>query len=417
MKFRLFLSAVSVSFALVFSLVSSLAWNLVLNAMLIPTASAVEVTDLYQAKVLATGQKNDTALKKAMAEVLVKVGGQLDVVKQPLLAQALRKPRSYLVRFRYQTEQQQSFLIADFDANKINNLFKQADLAIWGNLRPQVLVWLVAQENGERQVLADSTATDASSMAMLEQIKQFSTQRGLPVLLPLMDLTDATEVDYLDLWARFAEPITTFSARYRPEATVVIRVSDYIAPEPIPTQIAEPARDLEADNTSLQPNANQALGAVNTDSLVVDNRRCVVCQQEWQMDWSFIGQQQRFSQSYRGSDKKQLLTEVLNDIIDDIYQHYAATTNAEQKVLLDVANVSDLKQYINITAFLQSLSSVQSVTLVSAIGQQRRFEVDIIGSKEALLAALKLNQQLRQYIDPLAPYRPEQVPVFIWSDQ
>ena len=413
MKFRLFLSAVSFSLALFFSL----AWNLVLNLMVVPTASAVEVTDLYQAKVLATGQQSDVVLKKAMAEVLVKVGGQLDVVKQPLLAQALRKPRSYLIRFRYQTEQQQSFLIADFDANKINNLFKQADLAIWGNLRPQVLVWLVVQENGERQVLADSTATDPHNMAMLEQIKQFSAERGLPMLLPLMDLTDATEVDYLDLWARFAKPITAFSARYRPEATVVIRVSDYIAPEPIPAQIAELATELEANKTSSQLNANQASEAANVDSLVVDNRGCVVCQQEWQMDWSFIGQQQRFSQSYRGSDQQQLLAEVLNDITDDIYQHYAATTNAEQKVLLDVANVSDLKQYMNITEFLQSLSSVQSVTLVSASGQQRRFEVDIIGSKKALLAALKLNQQLRQYIDPLAPYRPEQVPVFIWSAQ
>ena len=84
-------------------------------------------------------------------------------------------------------------------------------------------------------------------------------------------------------------------------------------------------------------------------------------------------------------------------------------------MIIDVTNIESMNEYIALTNFLLDLSVVNSVVLLSADGSNRRFKLDLLGSKQTLLLSLKLDNQLEQYSDPFAKDSANTVPVFYWG--
>ncbi len=64
-----------------------------------------------------------------------------------------------------------------------------------GSLRPQVLLWLVDEQGLSRNIISNSSASNLPFV-----VSEFSSQRGLPIMLPLMDLTDANKIKLSDVW-------------------------------------------------------------------------------------------------------------------------------------------------------------------------------------------------------------------------
>jgi hypothetical protein len=220
-------------------------------------------------------------------------------------------------------------------------------------------------------------------------INNFSQLRGLPLVMPIMDLTDFTALTLSDVWGRFSQPVAQASARYMAEAVVVIRVS------------------------------NSSLVAAQDDT-----EDCLLCQgNSLAVDWSLMTDPQSeyaqiFSEQYLGDNIDALLITALSDITDIIYQQYALSTTNSNEFQVDVANITSLAELIAVSNFLKELSAVQSVQLISVQGTNRRFKLSLIGSQQVLFASLKLSEQLNRYIDPLAaPEGIEQVPVFYWSNK
>jgi len=345
--------------------------------------SAIEVENLYSAKVAVPSQSagdRNQALKNALRAILVKVGGK--EIAHPLLAQAIKNYNQYVTQYQYIRSNKEILLNVSFDEAKINQLFKESDLAIWGRLRPQVMVWLIQEDGFERKIISST-----SSSLLPNTIEDFSQLRGLPLVMPIMDLTDVSALTLSDVWGRFSQPVAQASTRYMAEAVVVIRIS------------------------------NSSLVAAQDDS--VD---CPLCQTgSLAVDWSLMTDAQSehaqiFSEQYLGDNINELLIAALADITDIIYQQYALSTTNSHEFQIDVANIASLMDLIAVSDFLAELSAVQSVQLVSAKGTSRRFKLSLIGSQQALLASLKLSAQLNRYIDPLAaPVGIEQVPVFYWG--
>jgi len=345
---------------------------------------AVEVKDLYSAKVPVDSQsKNDRkkALKKAMQIVLVKVGGQNAVLASPTIKSEIRRADLLVNNYRYERDANQNYLVAAFDPSKVNNLFVTANLPIGGRLRPQVIVWFVDENGLSRDIVAESSVSK-----LPEIVNTFSSQRGLPITLPLMDLTDAAQVSTSDVWGRFAEPIHDASTRYLADVVVTVRLSNS----------SLVAKEMLTDNC--QP----------------------LCQKVLVLDWSFISKEngelvQKFSDQYQGINIETLLFSALDDITNKIYQEYALSTNTNKEYLIDVVNIDSLTTYVQVSDFLRALTSVRSVKLISASGSSRRYSLSLLGSEKAFLASLKLNKTLRQYVDPLALVDEEQVPIFYWG--
>ncbi|PCI62676.1 MAG: hypothetical protein COB35_03380 [Gammaproteobacteria bacterium] len=360
--------------------------KLLVLVIMVSSANAVEVTDLYQAKVAVISQikkDRDQAIKHAMQAVLLKVGGQSSILSNKTIKQGLKNYQQYLIQFSYLKKNGQAQLLASFHEEKINRLFQQANLPLWGNLRPQVLLWLVEEKGLKRVVISESSATQYPQL-----IDDFSQLRGLPVSLPLMDLTDLESISTADVWGRFAAPIKMASTRYQAETYVVIRLS----------------------NSSLLPPAD-------------DNSECdLLCRQDnYVVDWRLFTQDQAMEQSssaqpYQGNDEKALLQQALTDVTQEIYQYYALSTNDSRQIEIEVANVNSMQQYIEVCKFLENLSSVDTVKLTWAQGEKRRFRLHLLGSEKSLLASLRLNKQLQQYIDPLADVIENAIAVFYWKE-
>ena len=245
------------------------------------------------------------------------------------------------------------------------------------------MIWVV-EENGFERNLLSST----SSSLIPNSIDEFSQLRGLPLTMPIMDLTDLSALTITDVWGRFAQPVAQASVRYLAEAVVVIRISNN-------TLVAEPD-----ENSACQP-------LCKLEPLTLDWSLMADAQQE---------QSQLFSEQYRGENALLMLNQALADITDIIYQQYALSTTNSNEFYIDVANIDSLAELIALSEFLAELSAVESVQLVGVKGTNRRFKLSLIGSQQALLASLKLSEQLNQYIDPLAgPVDKNQIAVFYWG--
>jgi hypothetical protein len=350
---------------LVFSLVSA---NL----------AALEVNDLYQANVVVDSQareQREQAIKKALQGVFLKIGGKKSVLTHDVLQKAQKKASRYVSQYRYQRKGEELSLVVSFDENKVNQLFKEANLALWGSLRPQVLLWLIDEQGISRNIVA----SDADNI-IPSTINDFSIERGLPIVMPLMDLTDNEQVLLSDFWGYFPEQILQASQRYFADTIVVMRVSD--------STLVVDADNNEATQTS----TNTACGLLCEKNELVTPKV---------LDWRVFTQGVIYTQQYEGVDKISLIGQGLSDITELIYQSYALSTTAENDFVIEVKNVTSLANDMQLFNFLKDLSAVKAVTLISAQGDVRQFKLDLIGSKASFLASLKLNNKLTQHLDNL----------------
>ena len=202
-----------------------------------PAASprAVEVTDLYETQVRVSTQQvedRENALGLALRRVLSKVSGQRDVESHELLAAALETPDRFVQQFGYRsggseelssTTGETARLWAKFDDELVDALIREAGLSVWGRSRPSTLVWFSVESEGRRDLLA--TDYDAVRFAPIEQAARW---RGIPLVLPLLDLEDRLAVNPDELWAGFFDNLRGASARYGTEAVLLIRLRELL---------------------------------------------------------------------------------------------------------------------------------------------------------------------------------------------
>lgn len=195
--------------------------------------SAQKVDGLYETR-LQVADQSGTARKDAAVEglkkVLVKVGGQRSTLLNPRVQTALAKADVYMSQFSYSTLGRDEWtpdiptatrwLNMSFESSAVNRILKDAGIALWGENRPSVLVWLAADAGqGRRNVL-----TNQSNSAALPALKNAAQDRGLPLLLPIMDLEDQQALPQENLWGLFSDAILAGSARYSPDAVLAGRM-------------------------------------------------------------------------------------------------------------------------------------------------------------------------------------------------
>lgn len=359
--------------------------------------AAIEVKDLYQASVDVDSQapeKRTQAIKRALSGVFLKIGGKQNVLDDKVLKQAQKNASRYVSQYRYQLNDEQLSLIVRFNEDKVNQLFKKANLALWGSLRPQVLLWLIDEQGNTRQIVSDASVdsvertNDDGEVNFSTVINTFSEQRGLPIIMPLMDLTDSEQVIISDFWDFYPEQINQASLRYFADTVVVMRVS----------------------NSTLLSLDEQALVVKEAESS--QNIDCgLLCEQEAielpkVLDWRVYSQGTIYFKEYHGLNKMDLITEGLSDITELIYQSYALLDSASNDFVIEVKNVTSLDNDIQLFDFLSDLSAVNNVTLISAQADVRQFKLDLIGAKSSFLASLKLNNKLTQVIEPQITVEP-----------
>ena len=341
----------------------ALVW--ILHALaLMPVAQASEIEGLYQAKVPVISQTRDERLdvySAALAQVVIKLSGDLSVPALPELSGFMKRANTLVQQFHYQElppgsealieEGYKRLLVVSFDGDAVSQALIESNVPLWGRTRPEVLLWLAIEDREARYLLASNASVELES-----QLNDLAYQRGLPLILPLVDLEDQMQLEFADVWGDFRQTILQVSERYGVDAVLVGRMSR--------------------------------------------NQRG-----EWRNRWSLhysedIPIPSEFWQGESNTQAEALAFGV-NGVTDLIAQRYAQilTAGAADSVMLKVQAVNDLAGYARAMKYLESLDIVSGVEVVKVMADEVMFKLAIRGDSYGLEKAITLGKTLMKSND------------------
>ena len=194
----------------------------------IPEAQAARVNDLYGAvgNLPGAGARLNIAFDEALGQVLVKVTGLPELASPGARNSLFSDSASIVQRYSMLSDTE---VRVEFDSKAIRTALDRAGQPVWGSDRPLVALWLAVDTGGgQRVILAEGSRTPVTADPdALERVRidleTIAAQRGLPVVLPLVDAQDLRQVSFSDLWGDFRQPVVAASQRYGAEAVLIGR--------------------------------------------------------------------------------------------------------------------------------------------------------------------------------------------------
>jgi uncharacterized protein len=306
--------------------------------------------NLFEADVPVAGQQPDlrTAyMKSALQEVLVRVTGQPDVLNRDPVRSMLDSPERFVQQYRYYTVPGSTpprlMLRVNFDGGSIQQALRQQGVAYWGKTeRPEILLWLAVEDGGTRYIVSAQDDSDAA-----RELQEAARQRGIPLLLPLMDLEDQSQVRFTDVWGGFFDGLLAASARYKPGDVMIGRLHR-------------------------GPSGG------------------------WEARWDMGGG--RDGGSWSGSGKQ--LGDVLQAGIDTLSERLAAghavaeSGPAAGMTSITVEDVNTLTAFARVDDYLSSLTTVRRLALERVDGSTLQYALQLAGSLDGLTQTLAIGTVL-----------------------
>jgi len=311
-----------------------------------PLAEVVE--DLYETTV-SVGSRDASAKRSAiglaLGQVVAKVTGRRESAGAAEVLQAAKEPGRFVQQFQYLQQQASEsnpsglLLRAKFDPFVVDGLVRDAGLLVWGRQRPALLAWLATDgPGGGRQIVSsDDVEGIAASLVAVGR------SRGIPVLIPLMDLEDQLLVEPGDLWAGYSERIATASERYAAEAILVARA-----------------------------------GAVSANT--------------WEGRFELIlggGGQSWVGQA---PTREELLTSVVHEAADRMAQRFAGLSAAVDRAMVDlrVSGINGIAAYARVMEYLDSLDQIDKLTVTGLDSGQLSLRVRALGGGQNLRQVVQI---------------------------
>jgi hypothetical protein len=258
------------------------------------------------------------------------------------VSRALAAPDLYYNQFRFerQPEGDGVELRLQFVPQAVLDLIRAAGLPIWRANRPTVMAWIVIDDGTVRRIL------DASSgHPVITAINQRSRERGLPLRLPLLDLTDQLTVEPAAVWGRLS-------------------------------QILQPA--------------SQRYGA----DIVLMGRLHQLPDERWSAAWEFWvdGETRHLEQEAR--DPAPLGRAAADLVADELASRYAVLDRGMQRLDLAVSDVSEAADYANLLRYFGGLEFVEEVLVSSVSGDRLNVSLITAAGPDQLLELFQLDRRL-----------------------
>jgi hypothetical protein len=177
-------------------------------------ASAAPVSDLYQVREAVAGQQPEertAALSRALDTLVLRLTGSAEALQHPAVAALRKDPQQIVSQFGYEGER----LLVDFDPLSTERSLRQAGLALWGANRPSILLWWFSDASDGSRLIGDGQ--DAAA-----PFNQAAQHRGLPLRLPLADLTEQLLAVPENLTADEPAALREASERYAADALLAV---------------------------------------------------------------------------------------------------------------------------------------------------------------------------------------------------
>ncbi len=347
------------------------------------STAAAERIDVYTTTVqVETQQETDRniAFSAALKQVIVKMTGDQQFLEKPELDALFERPRRYVAGFSYQKNalfdgrtssdkadvapvsksesmavfaqslpEKEYLLKVQFEGDALLNHIRELGLPVWGALRPSIIAWLVMQENGERHLV------NSNYPALSASLSRESERAGLPVFLPVGDLQDLSAVDLNELWGLFPSSVHAASERYPSDFKLLGRV--YQAEE-----------GLELKWTLLTGGSAKTGGAKSVDY-----------QSLWRQMTAGVAKElaQQFA--------------VVSDTMADA-----------QELRILVSGVEQFLDYASLVQHLESLSSVEEVSVQQIYQDKVGLGIGLRGSRANFEQQVSLAGKLQMVVPPFS---------------
>ena len=316
-----------------------------LVALLNTTAHA---QSLYSAEVeldTSASQPRFLAYETALMKVLARVAGSSLSGDPDLVNELFPDPAAYVVQFSQLDDDR---LRVSFDGDAIESALRNAGQLVWGEDRPLTIIWLAVDwGDGQRELIAADEAGPPPAFGdeipreqiLRERLLEAAERRGLPVLFPLLDIEDMSQVEFADLWGGFDEPVLAASERYNASSVLIGR--------------------LRADGLSIGR-------------------------------WSYyLGEQ---AESVAGEPEA-----AINRVADTLAAEFAIGGDSPlSNVALTVSGVTSVEGYAQLQKLLDDVVIIESIALDEVSGDAIRYRVTAYGGAERLARALRLKGLLEE---------------------
>ena len=315
---------------------------------------ASQFENLYQGNIIVEKQGEQQLKELALQQVLIKVSGNPQINKLDESQQLLKKTQSLLSQFGYRTIEDKRYFMAVFDPSKINQALKEMQQPVWGETRPQTLVWLIVDSDGERKLISDTMINGNQDDLLSSALQSAQQQRGISLRFPLMDLDDNLAVSLSDVSGRFYG------------------------------QIAEASQRYDASH-------------FNVANLKQEDEKT------WNLEWALVHSNPQSKQNkvvasekLRG-EKDVILTKMTNQIADYYAEQYAilATDTDKFSQSIYISGISSLQQYEKLNRVLSGILAIASYEVVSVDATQVKVDVKVNGGINSFKNALNVQTNLQ----------------------
>lgn len=315
-----------------------------------PLLFAAQVSNLDEALVSVASRSledKNVGLREALAKVFVKNSGTESVLSHEMVIAQLQNPNALLSQFGHVEQDGQLQLKASFDHNRVVSILREAYLPVWGSQRPLTLMWFAFENDSERLILNDSSALN-----IRRDFQAQSTNRGLPMIFPVMDLDELTQVNVADVRGMFVDNVALASERYQADFFAVSSVEVFAGSYQY--------------QISLFPRK---------------------------------GNEPMIQPLFSTQGNSQSLVDVAQDIVAALSEFYVtkyAIANSGSQFLSTVTFVqnTNIQQLVDIENYLKGLSAVKSVFLSSIAGDKAVFSLSLFGSEADFERLLTLEPRI-----------------------
>ena len=184
-------------------------------SMLTLSALAAPVPGLYQVRETVGSQhaaERELTLQQALDTLVLRLTGDPEASLRPELLPLREAPQRLVSRYVYDG----NTLVVDFDPASTGEALRAAGLSLWGADRPELLVWWMTDTPEGAQLVGDAQES-------AKWLQTAARHRGLPLRLPLADLTEQMLITPDVLMAKDAVELRKVSVRYGVDALLAVQ--------------------------------------------------------------------------------------------------------------------------------------------------------------------------------------------------
>ena len=322
--------------------------------------NAKKIENLYQIDIAIDQQSNQArriASLEGLKKVLVRRSGSSEILNTPEASNGYKKVTSYLQKFEYSnnpSDESQYLITLYFEPRLIDDLIKRANKPLWDFNRPVTIFWIAQESQGEDYSIDRRIITENDKEQDLTNlIKENSARRGVPVILPLMDLEDELLVNKSDVWGRFPSSILLATERYSADAVII-------------------------GKTYFRGS-------------------------EWFGQFSYLNENNKQDFDIQADKIEDLYATLVDNLAEILCNKYCITNTQSEglELLIAIENITNFKTYKKVESYLTELSVVHSLQVERTHQDVITFKVGLLSDVNAVRESLSLNHQLKAIEDEL----------------